>query len=101
MPPGFFGLFAISFGWLGGIIACLLVPLGLRALDRFIHRNRSIGSLVVAAHLLSSVTLLLRGDDSSATYFIISSLAIFYVLHAFLRPRQVTKAAPASGGASP
>lgn len=89
MPPGFFGLFAISFGWFGGLIFSALIPLGLRALDRFIHRSRGIGSIVVVAHLLSSVTLLLRGDDSSATYFVISSLALFYMLRILFQPQQV------------
>jgi len=87
MPPGFFGLFIISFGWIGTLVACCLIPLGLRALDRFIHRNRGIASVVVAAHMLSSVTLLLRGDDSSATYFIISSFAVLFVVRIFLGSR--------------
>lgn len=80
MPPGLFGLFAISFGWIGGVISCSLIPFALRALDRLIHRSRGIASIVVQAHLLSSVMLLLRGDDSSATYFIISSLLLFCVV---------------------
>ncbi len=96
MPPGLFGLFVISFGWIGGIFTCSLIPLALRAIDRFIHRNRGLGSIVVTAHLLSSVTLLLRGDDSSATYFIISSLAILYIIRpsAMLQPRMVDSQSP-------
>jgi hypothetical protein len=82
MPPGLFGLFAISFNWIGGIFFCSLLPLALRALDRFLHRNRGLGSIVVSSQLLSSVILLLRGDDSSATYFIISSLVLFYIIRA-------------------
>lgn len=80
MPPGLFGLFVISFGWFGGILTCSLIPFALRAMDRFIKRSRGIGSIVLIAHLLSAVMLLLRGDDSSATYFIISSLVLFYIM---------------------
>ena len=94
MPPGFFGLFVISFGWLGTLLSCALVTVALRALDRFIHRNRGIGAIVVMAHLLSSVTLLLRGDDSSATYFIVSSLALLFALRLLFRPGQVAVRAP-------
>ncbi len=79
MPPGYFGLFAISFGWFGGIVTCSLVPLAIRAMDRVIQRNRGLGSIVLLAHMFSSVLLLLRGDDSSATYFIISSIAFMYI----------------------
>ncbi len=79
MPPGYFGLFAISFGWFGGIAACSLMPLAIRALDRVIQRNRGLGSIVLLAHMFSSVLLLLRGDDSSATYFIISSTLFIYI----------------------
>lgn len=80
MPPGLFGLFVLSFGWVGGIVTCSMIPIGLRAIDRIIQRNRGLASFVLAAHMLSSTLLLLRGDDSSATYFIFSSLALLYVV---------------------
>lgn len=79
MPPGYFGLFCVSFGWFGGVLACSLVPLGVRFLDRVIQRNAGLASIVLLAHMLSAVMLLLRGDDSSAIYFIISSIALTYV----------------------
>ncbi|WP_375291554.1 O-antigen polymerase [Qipengyuania sp.] len=80
MPPGLFGLFVISFGWFGGIILCALIPLLLRWLDRYIQKASGIGSFVLAAHMMSAVLLLLRGDDSSATYFIVFSLAVFLLI---------------------
>lgn len=83
MPPGLFGLFVLSFGWLGGVVTCSMIPIGLRAIDRIIRHNRGASSFVLAAHMLSSTLLLLRGDDSSATYFIFSSLAIIYVVRVF------------------
>jgi len=100
MPPGFFGLFIISFGWIGTLVTCCLVPLALRTLDRFIHRSRGILSIIVAAHLLSSVTLLLRGDDSSATYFIVSSFAVLFVIRIFIRPQASPEMLPPMPGGS-
>lgn len=91
MPPGLFGLFVLSFGWFVGIILCTLLPLLLRWLDRYIQKANGIGSFVVAAHGMSAVLLLLRGDDSSATYFIVFSLAVFLVIrpHTLLGGRRV------------
>ncbi len=80
MPPGLFGLFILSFGWAGGIITCAMLPLGVRAIDRYIQRSRGIGSFIVAAHFMSATMLLLRGDDSSATYFIVFSLVAFLII---------------------
>ena len=80
MPPGLFGLFVLSFGWVGGIITCSLIPLLLRWIDRYIQRAAGIGSFVVASHFMSATLLALRGDDSSATYFIVFSLVAFVLL---------------------
>jgi hypothetical protein len=88
MPPGFFGLFILSFGAFGGIATCSMVTFGIRAIDRVIQRNRDLISVVLAAHFLSSTLLLLRGDDSSATYFILSSLAIISIVRMLDSTRQ-------------
>ena len=83
MPPGLFGLFVLSFGWIGGIATCSMLPFAFRAIDRVIQRNRGGAAIVFASHMLSSTMLLLRGDDSSATYFMVSSFVMLYVIWAF------------------
>jgi len=80
MPPGFFGLFVLSFGWFGGIILLSLFPILLKMLDNVVHRSSGISQIVIVSHALSTVLLLLRGDDSSATYFIIFSIIVLYLL---------------------
>jgi len=80
MPPGFFGLFVLSFGWFGGIILLSLFPILLKMLDNVVRKNSGISQIVIVSHALSTVLLLLRGDDSSATYFIIFSIIVLYLL---------------------
>lgn len=84
MPPGFFGLFVVSFKWAGSVVACALFPVLLRWLDRVVQRNAGIWSVVLVAQALSSAFLLLRGDDSSATYYIFFSVAVLALFR--LRP---------------
>lgn len=79
MPPGFFGLFALSFGWFGGCLLCAMFPILLRKIDKNIQKNNGVITLVIHSHLFSSIILLLRGDDSSATYFIIFSIFVFLI----------------------
>lgn len=94
MPPGFFGLFVLSFKWGGAIVACAAFPLLLRWLDGVIQRNRNIWSIVLLSQILSSMFLLLRGDDSSASYYIFFSFLFF----ALVRLRNFL---PARGAAVP
>lgn len=74
MPPGFFGLFILSFGWLGGVVAVALLPLVMKFLDRQARRGQGWGQAVIVCYALSSMVYLLRGDDSSATYYPIFAL---------------------------
>lgn len=75
MPPGLFGLFVLSFGWLGGVLAIAMVPLALKLLDRIGRSGRGWAHAVLICYALSSTFYLLRGDDSSATYYPIFALA--------------------------
>ena len=80
MPPGFFGLFVLSFGWFGGIILLSLFPLFLKMLDNIARKDDGIVQIVIVSHALSAALLLLRGDDSSATYFIGFSIFLLCLL---------------------
>lgn len=88
MPPGFFGLFILSFQWYGGILSLIAIPVFLRFLDRLIIRNKGLFSIALTSQFLSSTLLLLRGDDSSATYYIFFT---FFVLLAIRPPLQGNK----------
>lgn len=74
MPPGLIGLLVLSFEWWGGLIIALAVPLGLRSIDTLIRRQSGIIQLVLVSNFFSATLLLLRGDDSSATYFVMFSI---------------------------
>lgn len=76
MPPGFFGLFVISFKWYFSPLILALVPFALRRIDRIIQNKRGIIRDVILSIVFSSVVLLLRGDDSGAFYFVISNTVI-------------------------
>lgn len=78
MPPGFFGLFVLSFGWLLGGMALSLFPFLLKMLDRITGRGAGLGYVCVASYGFSSTIYLLRGDDSSATYFPIFALLMMF-----------------------
>lgn len=88
MPPGFFGLFVLSFGWIGGALTLSLFPFLLNYLDRIVRNREGIWRVAIASHALSSMLLLLRGDDSSATYFIVFSAAILILLRPQILLRQ-------------
>jgi hypothetical protein len=80
MPPGLIGLLVLSFEWWGGLIFAFLLPFGLRALDTFIRRQSGILQIALISNLLSALLLLLRGDDSSATYFIVFTIIVMLSL---------------------
>lgn len=80
MPPGFIGLFALSFYWWGGLILYIFVPLTIFLTDKIILQKNSLLKIVVLSNAFSSVILFLRGDDSSATYFIIFNFGIVFLI---------------------
>lgn len=78
MPPSLIGLLVLSFEWWSGWVFALGMPFALWAMDNLIRRNSGVVQIAVISNLLSATLLLLRGDDSSATYFTI--FTILYLL---------------------
>lgn len=81
MPPGFFGLLVISFGVVFPLLLLCLLPWILSKCDRIIIRNNSIIGTVLISSFMSSFLLMMRGDDSSAIYFIVFNCIIIYFIH--------------------
>lgn len=79
IPPGLFGLFVVSFGWLASLFLIPLLAFLLKKLDRMLRAGRGILRESVLSLYLFSVVLAFRGDDSSATYYIISTLLVLLV----------------------
>lgn len=87
MPPGLFGLFAISFGWWMSFLFIPFLALLLKWLDWFFRFRWGVFRAVVLSFFLSSAILLFRGDESSSVYFVISTMlmiGVAWLLREFL-----------------
>jgi len=80
MPPGFFGLFVMSFGVSATAVIVCLIPFLVRKLDALFLSLRGGFSLVFLSSYLSFLLLLFRGDDSSAFYFLIFGVIVLSVV---------------------
>lgn len=83
MPPGFIGLFVLSFNWWLGQFFYVLIPFFLYYVNKIVRKNTKILQPVIFSNCFSFFILFLRGDDSSATYFFIFNLIIFILLKPF------------------
>lgn len=79
MPPGFLGLFILSFGKVLSLPLLLITPLIFRFLENFILGHKHF--FIIGAYFLSSALYLLRGDDSSALYYPITAIIILILLN--------------------
>lgn len=86
MPPGLFGLFVISFGWFASLFIIPLLALLIRKLDRVFSMSHGTFRASVLALYFFSVVLALRGDDSSAVYFVLSTFLLMAGWKALFRP---------------
>jgi hypothetical protein len=76
MPPGLFGLFIVSFGF---VTSCLLMPVLaciLRALDLLFLRSMGLVTVNLLGFLLVGIVFFFRGDESTVIYFPIFNLFI-------------------------
>lgn len=79
MPPGFFGLLVMSFGIVIPILLLSFIPWVLNKLDRGFYYKTNDFYIVFLCCYISSFLLLMRGDDSSAIYFLIFNFFIFKI----------------------
>lgn len=76
MPPGFFGLFILSFGFVGSVLLMPVFALALRGADIVLRKPLGWVSLNVLSFLLVGVVFLFRGDESTVIYFPIFNLLV-------------------------
>lgn len=81
MPPGFFGLFVLSFGWHVSILLMPLISLFLYKTDYLFLKKMNIYSLNLISFFLIGVLFLFRGDESTTFYFFISNFLFLYFLN--------------------
>lgn len=95
MPPGLVGLLVLSFEWWGGWIVVFGLPFVLRLMDNLIRRSSGVVKIAIISNVLSATLLLLRGDDSSATYFTFFTIFVLYFLDVSERIFRLPVARPA------
>lgn len=98
MPPGIFGLFVISFGWIASLFLIPGLAIVLRYLNRMFRNGHGKVRTVVLALYVFAVVLGLRGDDSSASYYIVWSIIVLAGINMFA-PRQLVKPSLATDSA--
>src|ERR1051325_4114041 len=86
MPPGLYGLFVLSFGWLATVFLMPWIALFLKWLDVLIRNGRGKFRDVVLSLTIFSVVLAFRGDESSSIYFVLSSSLLLWAITVF-RPK--------------
>lgn len=80
MPPGLFGLFVVSFGW---VVSALLMPLlaiGLAKADTLFRAKSSLPQVAIMTLFPTSVVFGFRGDESTAFYFPAINLIVLSLL---------------------
>jgi hypothetical protein len=83
MPPGFLGLFVMSFGVVATTFIVPFIAIALKYMDKIFFNLNSIFAFVFISSYLSFILLLFRGDDSSAFYFVIFGTMILTFVKLF------------------
>lgn len=96
MPPGLFGLFVISFGWFASLFIIPLIAILLKKLDSIFRYGQGNFRNVVLSLYIFSVILGFRGDDSSAFYYVFSTL-LFVGVVSILETLRLAKYHPNDG----
>jgi hypothetical protein len=96
MPPGLYGLFVISFGWLASFVLIPLLAVFLRLLDQMIYRRDGLFRNTVISLAMFSIVLGFRGDDSSAFYYVMSTAMVVFAVE-IIRPRAAMPVGAARG----
>lgn len=76
MPPGFFGLFILSFGFIPSVLLMPAVALAVRWLDTVLLRPVTLVTMNLLSFLLVGIVFLFRGDESTVIYFPIFGLLV-------------------------
>jgi hypothetical protein len=76
MPPGLFGLFILSFGFIASFLMMPALAFILRAVDLALLRPLGLYTVNVLGFLLVGVVFFFRGDESTVIYFPIFNLLV-------------------------
>jgi hypothetical protein len=80
MPPGLFGLFVLSFGFVSSVFLMPLLAGLLRLLDQLVLRPLGLVTVNALSFLVVGVVFFFRGDESTVIYFPIFNLLVTAML---------------------
>lgn len=80
MPPGFFGIFVLSFGWFFSILVMPIIAFGIHKIDMLFIKRISSLQIVFITLFFTSVVFVFRGDESTSFYFIVSNLLFLFLI---------------------
>jgi hypothetical protein len=87
MPPGLFGLFVLSFGWIGAVGFMPLLALLVGKLDSTFRARDSLVRVALVTIYVTSVVFAFRGDESTAFYFAVANVLMLSTLGLLARIR--------------
>lgn len=80
MPPGFFGIFVLSFGWFFSILLMPLIAYFIHKIDILFTKRITNVQIVAITLYFTCVVFVFRGDESTSFYFFISNLFFLFIL---------------------
>tara|TARA_R110002124_G_scaffold81872_12_gene215422 strand:- start:590 stop:1888 length:1299 start_codon:yes stop_codon:yes gene_type:complete len=80
MPPGFFGIFVLSFGWFVSILVMPIIAYSIHKIDMLFIKKISILQIVLITLYFTCVVFVFRGDESTSFYFIVSNLFFLFLI---------------------
>lgn len=80
MPPGFFGIFVLSFGWFVSILIMPIIAYVIHKIDMLFMKKISILQIVLITLYFTCVAFVFRGDESTSFYFIVSNFFFLFLI---------------------
>lgn len=88
MPPGFFGIFVLSFGWFVSILIMPVVAYLIHKVDMLFIKKISNLQIVIITLYFTCIVFVFRGDESTSFYFIVSNLLFLFLIKLLFFNRQ-------------
>jgi hypothetical protein len=80
MPPGFFGIFVLSFGWFVSILIMPIIAYAIHKMDMLFIKKISVLQIVFITLYFTCVVFVFRGDESTSFYFIVSNIFFLFLI---------------------
>jgi len=88
MPPGFFGIFVLSFGWFVSVLIMPLIAYVIHKVDMLFIKKISNLQIVIITLYFTCIVFFFRGDESTSFYFIVSNLLFLFFIKLLIFKKQ-------------